>query len=253
MMVKKSFRESTILVVDTETTGLDPSRHAVVEIGLAMLYPDDRIEVRSYGWRVPDWAQVDPDVAKMPTFLAIQTEAWADNCTFAEAAHRMVWFVKQNWRDAPDLIAAYNAPFDREFLRWNRLRHDTCSWVPYSFGTGDAEWLDVLPWARHDGTDAPSNRLEVACARRGIELPGAHRAGDDAKATAQLLAQLRKATFANGPEKMSDDVAELHAQTRILFLEQELRRLVPQWSYPKDATVVDLTTERSAPDSLLAK
>jgi len=169
-----------LVCIDEETTGREPTREdRIVEIAAVRL---ERWKVVGR-WQtylnpdrpIPEDASrihgiYDEDVALAPRFRDKAKEFLA----FCDGA----------------VPCAYNESFDRGFLMaelWN-------------VGLSDASllkwptWLDVLAYVRSvdrfvkndDGTKV-SNALGAACARRGIETPGAHGALADATAAALLL------------------------------------------------------------------
>jgi DNA polymerase III epsilon subunit family exonuclease len=169
-----------LAVIDLETTGMSPSRDdRIVEIAVVRI---ERMQVVRT-WQtylnpdrpIPEDASrvhgiYDEDVALAPRFRDKADEFLAA-CAGA-------------------VPCAYNEGFDRSFVMaelWHAGKHNTelLSWPA---------WLDVLAWVRStdrfvksgDGSKI-SNALGAACARRGIETPGAHGAKADATAAALLL------------------------------------------------------------------
>lgn len=177
------WNEIPIVVIDLETTGRAPS-HDDRAVEIAAVRLEGMKVVRT--WQtylnpdrpIPDEASrvhglYDEDVALAPRFR----DRARDLLAFCEGA-------------AP---AAYQDAFDRGFLMaefWNAgIAHNDVLW--------STSWIDILAWTRSidrfvtngDGSKV-SNRLVDACARRGIEVPGAHGALADAHAAAMLLVSL---------------------------------------------------------------
>ncbi len=84
------------------------------------------------------------------------------------------------------LPVAYNAEFDRGFLRAEFAR------VQGNFDApalrDDTIWIDPLDWARELQKEHKSRALGDVCQRLGISLENAHRATDDAEAAGHVMA-----------------------------------------------------------------
>lgn len=172
-----------LVCVDFETTGREPTRgDRIIEIAAVRL---ERLRIVKT-WQtflnpdrpIPDDASLvhgiyDEDVALAPRFR----DRALDFLAFCDGA----------------VPCAYNESFDRGFLMaelWNvgLSQNPLLTWPA---------WLDVLAWTRSvdrfvKGADGEkvSNALGPACARHGIETPGAHGALADATAAALLLESL---------------------------------------------------------------
>jgi len=152
--------------VDLETTGSSPSQDAILEIGTA----------RFVGGQVTEeWSTfVDPGRA-IPPFIRQLTgidDAMVRGAPkVEEALSGLRAFV------GGDLLVAHNAPFDLGFLvanHWDRT-HPV---------------LDSLDLFRLMHPDVPSHGLAAAATRYGLAFRH-HRAGEDARVTAQLVGILR--------------------------------------------------------------
>ncbi len=165
-----------LVVVDVETTGTQPGRDRVVQVGLARFENGIMVGARASlidpGMPIPEASTVihgitDMAVQGMPTLEA-----------FFEGAE-----VKALIADCQP--CAYNASFDRRFVPSFTEDH---SWP----------WCDPLVlirkvdrWERGAGR----HKLEAACARHGIELTNAHSADGDAKAAGELFYKLGRQEF----------------------------------------------------------
>jgi DNA polymerase-3 subunit epsilon len=143
------------IIVDTETTGLDPSQgHRIIEIGCVEL-----VNRRLTGRRFHRYLQPDRPIAAEAVLIhGITTEFLADKPRFAEIAAEFLEFVK-----GAELII-HNAPFDIGFLDQElrlagqgQLRMATLCRV-----------LDTLELARqrHPGQ---KNTLDALCKRYAID------------------------------------------------------------------------------------
>ena len=162
----------TLLVVDTETTGLDVNRDRVVEVAA--------VEADLDGGAA--------HVVRMDTLvrpgIAIGCDAMGTHhITEAMAAQGRDWNgVKQEFDAlcAPPgvVVGAHFAEFDRAMMRCN----------------DGPEWIDTVRIARHAYPDAPNHKGQTLRYLLGIELPEAmaehaHRAAADAWLVAEMVAR----------------------------------------------------------------
>lgn len=181
--------EDEVVVVDTETTGLDPSRDQLIEIAACIMRGPEIVErFQTFvdpGFHIPDEISeltgiTDADVASKPDpSLAVEL--------FAE------------WADDRNLIA-HNAAFDRSVI----MRQA----VP---GAIAGKWMDSLAMARIVLPRMRSHRLkDLACA---FGLPqSTHRATDDVEATARLWRVLVAGAYTL-PDGLADLIAGLSPMT----------------------------------------
>lgn len=171
--------------IDTETTGREAEIDRIVEVGLVFVRGGDVVGERGWlinpGCPIPDEASAvhgifDADVADKPTF-----EQVAGEILQALGGH---------------LPLAYNAEFDRAFLRKEVERSSLHVDVPDSelppAVRDEVTWMDPLDWARELQKEEKSRALGDVCQRLGIELENAHRATDDAKAAGRVMAAFMK-------------------------------------------------------------
>ncbi len=161
-----------LVVLDVETTGLDPENDRVIELGLVLVDGGEVGTKRSWlvqpGIAVPKEALdihgiTDAELRTAPPFAEIRAELLA--------------------LTAGRLPVAYNAPFDRAFLAAELRRSGG---VPAAFEES-TEWIDPLVWARARLPREGGYKLGEITKRLEIELVDAHRAAADAEATAKVL------------------------------------------------------------------
>lgn len=166
-----------IAMLDTETTGRDAATDRVVEVGIIVGKNGTIIDRKNWlinpGIPIPKAASdvhhiSDDDVKDCPRFEAVAGE-------IAETLRGCI-------------PAAYNAGFDRGFIR-HEMRRAGVDLGPRSApGLRDGvDWLDPLIWARHIQRNERSRALGDVAQRLGISLENAHRASDDAEAALRVM------------------------------------------------------------------
>ncbi len=156
----------TIIAIDLETTGLDPARDAIIEIGA----------VRFNGNRVEDeWHSLINPRRRIPeeiTQLTGITEAMVRNApVLDEVIPELLSFVGRR------PILGHNVRFDLNFLAAQDLFHDNPAIDTYEIAAV------MLPGASRYNLSALGQAL-------GILLPATHRALDDARVTVRLYQTL---------------------------------------------------------------
>ena len=156
-------------VIDFETTGLNPRRDRVVEVGV--------VKVSHEGEVYDAWGTlVNPrrDVGAS-SIHGITARDVARAPSFADVAPSLLDCVDGR------IIAAHNAGFDTRFLSAELFR------AGYQVEDVTLPAVCTMRWAS-SYLASPSRRLSDCCAFAGIDLRNAHSALGDALATAELLA-----------------------------------------------------------------
>ena len=180
------------IVLDTETTGLDPADgHRMVEVACVEL-----VNRRLTGRHLHLY--LNPDRDSDPEALAVHgltTEFLSQHPRFDEVAHQLVDYVK-----GADVII-HNAPFDTRFLNAELTRIG----LPVFESLCD-KVTDSLSYAReiHPGK---RNSLDALCDRYGIS--NAHRTLHGALLDSELLADVWLA-MTRGQDALIMDFAEGH-------------------------------------------
>lgn len=174
------FRDTSILVVDTETTGIDPKQCRVVEIG-GVIYEPAR-------GRRPLQRYINPQCPIPPEATAVHkiTDAMVANApTFAEAAEGILARF-----DEANVILGYNLlDYDLPLIEAEFAR----AGKPVTIDR--AKVIDLIVFTRWHMREHRSRKLGDICAHFGIDLRNAHSAKDDAVATHDLLYYLLDAGF----------------------------------------------------------
>lgn len=163
--------EDRVVVFDLETTGQDPSRDAIVEIGA--------VRMGRNGERNSFQALIKPDV---PVGESIKVQGLSDD--FLQRNGAEVKDVLKAFDDFCDgaLLVGHNVAFDMAFLTSWRQR---CHLPPYAA----VETYDTLDLARRF-LNLSAYKLETIHKELNLSIRPAHRALDDARCTAELLGHL---------------------------------------------------------------
>lgn len=159
-----------IAIIDTETTGTEEGAR-IVEAAAVVLH---RMKVVARwsrrvnpGIPIPQGASdvhgiKDEDAADCPALPLV----WEELRRVTAGCH----------------FAAYNAPFDKRIIAGEVAFHGLEPLV-----VANPTWLDPLVWIREWDKWEKGKKLTDACARRGINVKGAHGAFGDALMVARLM------------------------------------------------------------------
>jgi DNA polymerase III subunit epsilon len=163
--------EQRALILDTETTGLDPARDEIIDIALVEL--DGTVVLDTL---VQCQGTIPPAATKIH---GIHKEMLEDQPTFPDM-----------WQElSPHLVrplVIYNVAYDIPMLAYGALRYHIRMERPI------AHCLMAHYAEYHGGPDGSYQRLEIACQKLEIAL-GTHRALSDAQAARQVLLHLARA------------------------------------------------------------
>lgn len=167
------------VVIDVETTGLDPFRDRIIELGFAR-YEQGQLVARGDYFVNPEGRSIPEHITQL---TGIGVEHVMDAPPFYHVYNQI----------APHLYGAtpvaYNASFDRKFLMHSIFR----SWprhafneLPWALQPG-YRWVDVLGLARALVLEIHKHKLGLVAEFMGIPLREQHRADEDCITTAELL------------------------------------------------------------------
>lgn len=157
------------IVLDTETTGLDPrTGHRLIEIACVEVV-DYMPTGRSFHEYVHPDREIDPDAERVH---GISLASLRDKPRFPEIVDRLLDFIGE------DKIVAHNAPFDRSFVNAELQRCNRAI-------TADDQWIDTLALAKKK-FPGMYNSLDALCKRMKISLAARDKHG--ALIDAELLA-----------------------------------------------------------------
>lgn len=178
--LKKLFKEyDSIIVLDTETSGLDPKKNTIIELSAVKLVCNgEKIIITDeidYLIKLPDGEFLDPKISELThiTDLMLQTEGFSEK----EVSEKF----SDLFSEDKILVVAYNAQFDMNFLFYLLSRHNKVHILK------KIHMLDALTVYK-DRHDYP-HKLENAILIYGLEdkVQNTHRAIDDTLATVEVL------------------------------------------------------------------
>lgn len=168
-----------LVFLDLETTGLDPRRHEILEIGAVRVDPVTlavvgEVEVRVRPQRIDD---AEPDALRVNGYAA---KDWTSALALDVALEMIAPLLEGA------ILAGHNTSFDRGFLveGWRQT-----GLTPPAM---DYHLLDTvsLAWPLYSAGVIQSLSLSTLCAHLGIERPSPHRALADAHASRELARRL---------------------------------------------------------------
>ena len=178
-MAEGQHTETGYIVVDLEMTGLRAKEDRILEIGA--------VKVRDGKWEDTFQTFVNPHRKireNLVQLTGITQEMVADAPDAGEAFAEFLKFAG----DLP--LVGHNLIFDYSFLKQCAVNHN------YSF---ERKGIDTLKIARKLLKEPEKKTLESLSAWFGISQNSAHRALDDAKATAELFFLLKRNFFEEEP------------------------------------------------------
>ncbi len=176
--------EEPIIVLDFETTGLNPHMDRIIEIGAVKLV-DGQI-VDSFSSLVNPGVPLSQEIVKITGI----TDAMLIDAPRADKALPELLKFMENYP-----LAAHNAKFDVAFLKaeLTRLGH-----------TFDSAQIDTMAFAQRLYPQMRSYRLSALCKFLGVQLRNAHRAVHDATATAQCLSRMLEDSREKGANNLNE-------------------------------------------------
>ena len=155
-----------LLILDTETTGLDPSQHRCIELGAVLFSVPHRAVLSQVSCLLPCESNaarrvngIDPEATRLP-------QPWQQALRCFEA---MV--------DAADVVLAHNAAFDRQWFGTGVLPAIAKPWLCS---------MEDLRWPAERGLRANPSVRDLALAH-GVPVWAAHRALTDCIYLAQVF------------------------------------------------------------------
>ena len=158
----------TLLILDTETTGLDPETQHCVEVGAILFDVQSRAVLAQQSFLLPAETNAAEPINRIPAAVTRLPQPWKEG---------LRWF--QNLLGAADVLVAHNAAFDRQWFGRGELPAVTQPWLCS---------MDDMRWpADRQLRSRPSVR-DLALAY-GVPVWAAHRALTDCIYLAEVFAR----------------------------------------------------------------
>lgn len=198
-------KNQTFICFDIETTGLNPLNHAILEIGAVKFSLENGItdafeSLISFDGEIPEEVIAIHGITKKHLVGAPEIEA-------------VLTTFKSFIGEKNDILIAHNASFDASFVGYQMsLRKMAFPENPI---------LDTLNLSRKILTGLKSYSLSSLKSRFNIKDFKAHRALDDAKATAEVFMIILK-RFLKGEDKVIKELFELDDLIRFSYFTQDV-------------------------------
>lgn len=170
----------SFVVVDIETTGLNPATERIIEIG-AVRVRGDKIE-QEFDVLINPGRSLSSFIVELTGITDEMLEGAPD---IREALAQFLDFAGE------DVLMGHHLSFDYSFLKKN---------IVNTGGSFERKGIDTLKIARVALPDLESRSLESLCRHYNIINEHAHRACDDARATAELYLRLKKDFYGKSEE-----------------------------------------------------
>ncbi|MBL6802139.1 MAG: 3'-5' exonuclease [Synechococcus sp. BS307-5m-G38] len=159
---------ATLLILDTETTGLDPDQDQCVEVGVILFDVAARAVLAQQSFLLPVQVNAAEPINRIPAAVSQRPQPWRQ---------ALVWF--ETLVAAADVVVAHNAAFDRQWFGHGQLPAIHCPWLCT---------MEDLRWpADRQLRSRPSVR-DLALAY-GVPVWSAHRALTDCIYLAEVFAR----------------------------------------------------------------
>lgn len=147
-----------LLLVDVETSGMDPAKDHLVEVGLVRWHVEHRSMIAAASWVIRAPSNEAEAINGIPAALLVEGQ---EKGAILDAARR--------WAGGCDVVVAHNGDFDRSFL-----------------GEIGPAWVDSawdIAWPRASG----GRKLVELALAHGLGVTEAHRAISDCLLLARLF------------------------------------------------------------------
>lgn len=179
------------LAIDLETTGSDPHKDDIIEVGVVWfqeLRPCER-----YSFLVKTDKPIPPKVTELTGLTADHLKGmWAQDMVAA-----CIYQVLPTWRNV--ILCAHRADFDIGFLE-EHDRRNSVSGLSFRF-------VDTMEQAQKAMLDVPNYKLDAVAEYYNIPTGHRHRALDDAETSGLILVELIKR--ADKILKFNEDLEEM--------------------------------------------
>ncbi len=157
-----------LLILDTETTGLDPSSGHCLEVGVILFHVSSRSVLAQQSFLMPVASNEAEEINKIPAEITRLHQPWKEGLTYLEALI-----------NEADLIVAHNAAFDRQWFGKDHLPFVAKPWLCT---------MDEISWPSQRRLRPRPSVRDLALAY-GVPVWTAHRALTDCIYLAEVLSR----------------------------------------------------------------
>lgn len=175
-----------LIVIDTETGGLDWDEQCIIEVAAQALTIDKGLNISLNG--VPPFVQrIAPDrpvTAEAALVNGYSSETWGGESAHLVLSKLATYMQKTLPSDKSALWCGANPGFDRNFIRSDRRRHGVSSAMPVSYRNVDVESI-ALPLL----AAGVINKTSLQALREWADIPSTetHAALSDVRDTVSVL------------------------------------------------------------------
>lgn len=182
--------QTKFIIVDTETTGLVPALDRIIEIGAVKVVNGQVMEEFD--------TLINPEIfvpVDTTSITGITSDMLSSSPKFEEVAPKFLDFLGNDF-----VFVAHNVEFDKGFVNESLMR---CNLAKM-----DVPFLCTVDLAKHVHPNIAKYGLGNLASLFGVEMKTAHRAIDDAKATAELFIKFMK-VLQNGGLKYVHEIPHI--------------------------------------------
>ena len=190
--------DEKIFFIDVETTGTDPTKHAVVQVSGEIQINGEILEKVDMHFAPHEGAEISPEALKVIGYT--EDELLSRNLSSKEAYLKFMQvcskYVDKYDRNDKMHFVAYNAGFDADFVRaWFMAHGDPYFGSLFFYPPVDVMQLIALRYMHHR-TKFPNYKLMPEASKLGLEIDEekAHDAFYDILITRKLFNAMRRMT-----------------------------------------------------------
>jgi DNA polymerase-3 subunit epsilon len=177
----KDFRTRKLAIIDLETTGLDPTKHEIIEVGMIIINQPELEIIETYEAKVKP-LHIETASTEALKLNGYTTQEWEGALNIEDVLREIAD------RTAGCIICNHNVSFDWSFL----VAGFTNNHINHSF---DYHMYDIasMIWLKLSHTDLPKLNLNTTAKYLGIEPePAQHRALNGAMVAYKVLRKLKQ-------------------------------------------------------------
>lgn len=193
--------DGTFVIVDIETTGLNPQSDQIIEIAACRV--KERKIVDEFTTLVNPGVEIDKEIEEL---TGITNEMIKDSPNISVALKQFLEFCKE------DILVAHNAKFDMGFIS-KSLRDNYFDFMP--------DYIDTLALSRFLFPEMQCHKLSVLCRELEIENESQHRALGDANATAKMFIKFTEEL----DKKQIHDISEIDVRNDVPYYKGRSRHI----------------------------